>query len=80
MKPVNVHDAKTHFSKLLARVERGEEVVIARAGEPIARLVPEKKRSAPVFGSDRGKLAVPDDFDASLPDELLAAFEGRPRK
>lgn len=80
MKPVNVHDAKTHFSRLLARVEHGEEVIIARAGEPIARLVPEKKRASPIFGSDRGKLTVPEDFDAPLPPDLVAAFEGRSRK
>jgi prevent-host-death family protein len=80
MKAVNVHEAKTHFSKLLARVERGEEVLIARAGAPIARLVPEKRRPAPVFGADRGKLTVPEDFDAPLPDDLLAAFEGRGRR
>jgi prevent-host-death family protein len=79
MKAVNVHEAKTHFSKLLARVERGEEVVIARAGAPIARLVPERRRPAPVFGVDRGKLTVPKDFDAPLPDDLLEAFEGRKR-
>jgi len=77
VKPVNVHDAKTHFSKLLARAEKGEEVIIARAGTPIARLVPEKKRAAPVFGADRGKLEVADDFDAPLSEDLLAAFEGR---
>jgi prevent-host-death family protein len=80
MKLINVHDANVHFSKLLACVERGEEVLIARAGEPIARLVPAKKKSAPVFGSDRGKLVVPDDFDAPLPDERLAAFDGGCRK
>jgi prevent-host-death family protein len=77
MRAVNVHEAKTHFSKLLARVERGEEVVIARAGAPVARLVPEKRRPAPIFGGDSGKLTVPEDFDAPLPDEVLKAFEGR---
>ena len=77
MKSVNVHEAKTHFSKLLARVERGQEVVISRAGKPIARLVPHAaKPRPPVFGADRGKFVVPDDFDASLPDEVLASFEG----
>ncbi len=78
MKSVNVHEAKTHFSKLLARVEKGQEVVISRAGKPVARLVPHQPVSAtPVFGGDRGKLIVPDDFDTPLPDDLLAAFEGR---
>ncbi|HEX3905314.1 MAG TPA: type II toxin-antitoxin system Phd/YefM family antitoxin [Solirubrobacterales bacterium] len=80
MKAVNVHEAKTHFSRLLARVERGEEILIARAGQPVARLVPEKRRPAPVFGADRGKLSLPKDFDAPLPDDLLEAFEGRKKR
>ena len=79
MRSVNVHDAKTHFSKLLARVERGEEILIARAGTPVARLVPERRRPAPVFGADHGKLVVPEDFDAPLPADVLASFEGRRR-
>jgi prevent-host-death family protein len=80
MKSVNVHEAKTHFSKLLARVEKGHEVLISRAGKPVARLVPhETEPPAPVFGIDRGKFTVPVDFDAPLPDDLLAAFEGRAR-
>lgn len=77
---MNVHEAKTHFSRLLARVERGEEILIARAGQPVARLVPEKRRPAPVFGADRGKLSLPKDFDAPLPDDLLEAFEGRKKR
>jgi prevent-host-death family protein len=80
MKSVNVHEAKTHLSKLLARVEKGQEVLISRAGKPVARLVPhEESPPAPVFGSDRGKLIVPDDFDAPLPDDVLASFEDRHR-
>jgi prevent-host-death family protein len=76
VKSVNVHEAKTHFSRLLARVERGQEVLISRAGKPVARLVPhQSKPRAPVFGADRGKLIVPDDFDAPLPDEILDSFE-----
>lgn len=76
MKSVNIHEAKTHFSKLLARVERGQEVVISRAGKPVARLVPHTaKLQPPVFGADRGKFVVPDDFDAPLPDEVITAFE-----
>jgi prevent-host-death family protein len=79
-KTVNVHEAKTHFSKLLASVERGHEVLISRAGKPVARLVPhEVPRPAPVFGADQGKFKVPEDFDAPLPDDVLAAFEGRTR-
>lgn len=77
MKSVNVHEAKTHFSKLLAKVERGQEVVISRAGKPVARLVPHAATpQPPVFGADRGKFVVPDDFDAPLSNEVLTAFEG----
>lgn len=66
---VNVHEAKTHFSKLLERVAIGEEVIIAKAGKPVAKLVPladqPKKR---VFGSAKGDFKVPDDFNDSDPD------------
>jgi prevent-host-death family protein len=80
MKSVNVHEAKTHFSKLLAHVEKGQEVLISRAGKPVARLVPhEVARPLPTFGADRGKFTVPDDFDAPLSNEVMAAFEGRQR-
>lgn len=72
---VNIHDAKTHFSRLLARVGEGEEVIIAKAGRPIARLVsitqkPEKR----LPGSAKEKIVLSDDFDAPLPDETLSAF------
>ena len=77
MKTVNVHEAKTHFSKLLRRVARGDEILIARAGKPIARLLPiARGRPAPVLGADRGKFTVPEDFDAPLPEDVVAAFEG----
>jgi prevent-host-death family protein len=80
VKAVNVHDAKTHFSSLLARVEKGQEFVIARAGKPVARLVPNNPEpTRPIFGADRGAFTVPDDFDSPLPDEILDAFEGRRR-
>jgi prevent-host-death family protein len=75
---VNIHQAKTHFSRLLQRVAAGEEVTIARSGVPVARLVavePEKKKVRPL-GMDRGRIWIADDFDAPLPDDLLAAFYG----
>ncbi len=73
---VNVHEAKTHFSKLLARVRVGEEVIIAKAGKPIARLVPvEAKLERRVAGSAAGKVIIKPDFDAPLPDDMLEAFE-----
>jgi prevent-host-death family protein len=75
---VNIHEAKTHFSRLLQRVAAGEEVVIARAGVPVARLVavePEKKKVRPL-GMDEGRIWIADDFDAPLPDDLLKEFYG----
>jgi prevent-host-death family protein len=71
-RPVNIHEAKTHFSKLLARVMRGEEIVIAKAGKPVARLVPERPhaRAIRVPGIDKGKLKIADDFDKMSKSEL----------
>ena len=74
----NIHQAKTHISRLLRRVVAGEEVVIARSGVPLARLVPvelEKKDIRPL-GFERGGIWIADDFDAPLPDDLLKAFYG----
>lgn len=75
MAEVNVHEAKTHLSRLLLRVAAGEEIVIARAGKPIARLVPVEPKPQRIIGQDDGLFKVPDDFDAPLPDEVLALFE-----
>jgi prevent-host-death family protein len=73
---VNIHEAKTQFSKLIARVEAGEEVVIARDGTPVAQLIAIGKPAAKrVSGRDRGLFSVPEDFDAPLPEDLLAEFE-----
>lgn len=72
---VGVHEAKTHLSRLLERVAAGEEIEIARRGEVIARLVPAKRRGARRLGVDAGRFVVPDDFDAPLPDDVLASFE-----
>jgi prevent-host-death family protein len=81
VKSVNVHEAKTHFSKLLAKVERGGEVVIARAGKPVAKLVAiETPPAAPTLGADAGTFVVPEDFDAPLPADVLDAFEGGGRR
>ncbi len=77
MLTVNIHEAKTHLSRLLQRVAAGEEIVIAKAGKPIARLVPAAKPRGPrVMGTERGRIAVADDFDAPLPPHLQAAFDG----
>jgi prevent-host-death family protein len=75
MTEVNIHEAKTQFSKLLRRVAAGEEITIARAGRPVARLVPFEKPAARLFGLDEGVYEVPEDFDAPLPEDLLAEFE-----
>jgi prevent-host-death family protein len=72
---VNIHEAKTHFSKLLRRVLKGEEVTISRAGKPVAKLVPLDRPRAREFGIDQGVFDVPDDFDAPLPEEVLRSFE-----
>jgi prevent-host-death family protein len=72
---VNVHEAKTHLSKLLARVASGEEIIIARAGKPVARLVPYRTSQERRLGSDAGGYEIPEDFDAPLPEDLLRAFE-----
>jgi prevent-host-death family protein len=74
---VNVHEAKTHLSRLLARVAAGEEIVIAKGGRPIAALVPlgaaaQERRP----GSARGKIVIGEDFDAPLPEALLRGFTG----
>ncbi len=77
MKAVNVHEAKTHFSRLLSRVAGGEEIVISKAGKPVAKLVPlSDSRREQSMGMDRGRAWISEDFDAPLPDDLLAAFEG----
>jgi len=76
MTEVNVHQAKTQLSQLLHRVEAGEEVIIARAGKPIARLVPIQAGSTDrALGNDAGLVRVAPDFDAPLPEELLGDFE-----
>ena len=78
MKPknvVNVHEAKTHLSRLLARVEAGEEVTIAKAGRPVARLVPIAAPWKRPLGIDKGLVWIADDFDAPMPD-VIADFEG----
>ncbi len=66
---VNIHEAKTHFSRLLERVAMGEEVIIAKAGTPVAKLVPLKKMPKKrVFGSAKGDFIVPDDFNDPDPE------------
>ena len=72
---VNIHEAKTHLSRLVERVEAGEELVIARAGRPVARLVPYRPRTTPREpGLWRGRVSLAADFDRT-PESLLGEFE-----
>lgn len=76
-KPVNIYEAKTHLSELVERAQKGEEIVISKAGRPVARLVPlgrVSERRAP--GHWAGKVRIAADFDAPLPASLLDDFEG----
>lgn len=77
MLTVNVHEAKTHLSRLLARVEAGEEVIISRNGKPVAQLVRCKPKGERKPGSMAGLFEVPDSFFDPLPEEELAAWEGQ---
>ena len=73
----NMHEAKTHLSKLVEQAAAGEEVIIAKAGKPVAKLVPYESNSQPrrAGGSWKGKVWMADDFD-ELPEEIAAAFRG----
>jgi prevent-host-death family protein len=76
MKTVNIHEAKTHLSRLVERVQAGEEIVIAKAGRPAARLVPIEDARKPVkIGGLKGA-AVPDDFNTMFEKEIEALFAG----
>jgi prevent-host-death family protein len=78
MKMVNVHRAKTELSRLLEAVEAGEDVIIARAGVPVARLVP-MRTDERVAGRLKGRVRLHDDFDAPLPAEVAEGFGAKPR-
>ena len=72
---VNIHEAKTNLSRLLVRVELGEEIILARAGKPVARLAPmERKTAKRRLGSAKGEFQTPDDFNAPLPPEIEDTF------
>ena len=76
MKIVNIHQAKTQFSKLVDAALQGEEIVIAKAGKPTVKLVPINKKKSYKFGVLKGKIKIAKDFDAPLPDDVLLDFEG----
>lgn len=78
METINIHKAKTQLSRLIERVNAGEEIVIAKAGRPVARLVPAGLSTAPrTPGLMKGRIRVGKGFDAPLPGDLLDAFEGK---
>lgn len=75
---VNMHEAKTHLSRLAERASRGERITIARAGRPVATLGPiEESRTPRRLGVAAGKVKLRDDFSDPLPDDILRAFEGK---
>ncbi len=81
MKAFNIHEAKTHFSKLVDQAASGKEIIIAKAGKPVAKLVSieakvSDNRQPRKLGLFAGKYNIPDDFDAPLPDEILDLFYG----
>jgi prevent-host-death family protein len=73
---VNIHEAKTHFSRLIERAARGEEIIVAKSGKPLVRIVPlEGRPQEHRPGLSRGLGEISDDFDEPLPEEILAEFE-----
>ena len=81
MRQVNIHEAKTHLSRLADEAGAGETIILAKAGKPVAKLVPLEDRDAKKprrkLGSLDGKYNIPDDFDTMFQDEIIAMFEGR---
>jgi len=78
MTKVNIHQAKTQFSRLVELASRGEEIIIAKSGKPVARLVSYAQKGVVRRpGSMRGKIRIKKNFDAPLPQDLLASFEGK---
>ncbi len=76
MQTINIHEAKTNLSRLVEEVAAGGEIIIAKAGKPMARLVPLRGMSKRQLGVFKGQLNIPDNFDAPLPDDILTLFEG----
>jgi len=77
---VNIHEAKTHLSRLVERAANGETVIIAKAGKPVAKIVPLEQPKADVsrrLGGLEGQLIIPDDFDRMMEDEIAEMFYGK---
>jgi len=78
MEQVNIHQAKTHLSKLVEKVLDGQEIIISKAGKPVAKLVPFNQRaSSRKLGLMKGKIRMSADFDAPLPESIIEEFEGK---
>lgn len=76
MRTINVHAAKTHLSRLVEDAAGGEEIIIAKAGKPVARLCAlEAPKGRRVLGTLKGQLHLPDDIDAPLPEDVVKSFE-----
>lgn len=74
---INIHDAKTHFSKIINQVLKGEEVIISKSGKPLIKLIPFAEETKSRKGGQlKGLMQISDDFDAPLPDEILKQFYG----
>jgi prevent-host-death family protein len=83
METVNIHEAKTHLSRLMEKVSKGESFIIAKAGKPIGKLVPLDDAEKPKkrrIGFMEGEIVVPDDFDTMMADEIEEMFYGNPDK
>lgn len=78
MKTVNIHEAKTHLSKLLEGVGQGESFIIAKAGKPVAKVVPIAEKPKRRIGFMKDMIKVPDDFDTMFAEEIRAMFEDGP--
>lgn len=77
MKITNIHEAKTHLSRLIESVIAGEEVVIAKAGKPLVKLIPYREDKQPrIPGGWQGQVTISDDFDEELSPDILASFRG----
>lgn len=77
MRTINIHEAKTHLSSLAEAVAAGEEIIIAKAGRPVMKLVPIEKKKKRKIGFLAGQIRTSPDFDAALPDDVLDAFESK---
>jgi prevent-host-death family protein len=79
MRPINIYDAKTRFSELVEKAAAGDDVIVSRNGKPVARItrLEGRQRRRIKFGTLKGKIKLAAEFDAPLPDEILASFQGR---